>query len=481
MARKAKGRRQAEAAIHSVNDLVSRIRQRKEGTFFLDLRTSRWGHEGRVQVRDPEHPRWPSKGRDPANEREAERWVREAYHPYLLRKLAPGGQAAENITVREGAAAYLDHLLTTLDSRKEKHNTYRNRKAQLGIPLAPLHDEPLKLLTYRAVVEWLRGVRVDRVVDGKSVKAEPALGYRKNLLGSLRAVYKYAFPRLECPFAEAWKEFSESDTTLREDILAGNPLHESFLGEVAYTRDEVLRLLVAGAYYDREVIAASPPLRAQTREISAEAIALMSGTGARLGEVRLMQWQDLVPGTSGRPDWIYIRGTKNTNAFRAQPVQEALKPWLERIRERCTRELGRAPRPKDYILQSDPRGYAAHPVSRSLGEKVAKVQTLAGLKRAQKAAHIFRSTFISHVRTAVHPEKNYLLVPEARLAEYVGHATLTVGAKPSVRREYIQQLASAMEPEHARALDWLPTPEQVFSEVESFVPSVPVRKGAGGK
>ncbi|TVP47282.1 MAG: site-specific integrase [Gemmatimonadales bacterium] len=481
MARETKGRRQAEASPHNVNDLLNRMRRRKEGAFFLDLRTEQWGHEGRVQVRDPKHPRWPSKGRDPVDEGEAERWVREDYHPYLVQKLASGGGAADNITVRGAADAYLEHLLTTLDSRKEKHSTFRNRKAQLGTPLAPLHDQPLKMLTHRAAVEWLRGLRVDRIINGKPVKTEPAASYRKNLLESLRAVYRHAFPRLDCPFTDAWREFSVSDTTLKEDILAGNPLHLSSLGETAYEREDILRLLVAGAYHDKAVIAESPPLRGRTRQISAETVALMFGTGGRLVEVCRMQWQDVIEGSPGRPDRLYIRGTKNTNAFRAQPIQKGLKPWLDRMRERCTQELGRPPRPKDYLIQINSRGYSTSPVSRSLGERVAKVQVLAGLKREQKAAHIFRASFISHVRTAVHPEKGHLLIPEARLAEYVGHATLAAGSRTDVRREYVQQLVSAMEPEHAWALDWLPTPEEVFAEVENFVPAVPVKKGAGAK
>jgi len=478
MARRKKGRRKVAASHQNADDLVARLRQRQEGAFFLDLRTARWGHEGRVQVRDPEHHKWPAKGRDPMDAREAERWVREFYHPYLLQKLAPSGEAPDGITVKEASDRYLPALLERLDDRKTTHNTYRNRRAQLGTPLAPLHDEPLKTLTNRAVVEWLRGVRSKKRVDGRTVSVEPVLSYRTNLLTSLVAVYRHTFPQLDCPFSEAGLAFGASQRAWKDKLLAGKALDISCLGEKVYEKDEVKRLLVAAFHYDQEAIGNSPPLRVRTRQISAEAIALMGGTGARLDEVRRIQWHDIHEGSPGKPDWLYIRGMKTERALRAQPIQDGLKPWIEWIRERCAQELGRPPRPTDFLIQNNPRGYSSRPVSRALGERVAKVQVVAGLKREQRAAHIFRATFITQVGNAKHPKSNRRLVPDERLAEYVGHA---IGPKLTVRPEYIQQLVSTMTLAHARALDWFPTPEEVLAELASFVPTAPAKRGAGAK
>jgi integrase len=362
------------------------------------------------------------------------------------------------MTVIEAIDEYLDDL----EKKKGGHHpTYRNRSTSLRRHTEPLHHRMLGSLTRDVVAGWLDGVRIHRGRDC----VRPARATKAALLQGLCAVWRHHVPTVAPPFGSIGLGPDEHRRTVREAIEAGQAL-EGFMTAGAFSSAELRRLLIAARWYHHHVVAPSPPLRARTREYWSEALALMAGTSARLREATRLQWQHV----REEEGLILIPGTKTRSAFRAQPLQAALKPWLQHLRREFRNAYGREPERLDYLLQSDPRQPQTRPVSRALGDRVAAIQEVAGLKRPQKAAHILRSTYISsaHARG----------IPRDRLKHYVGHAPSDGRGGWDVTDGYVHLISGLIQDEDRHVMDHLPTPEELERGVEGFAPSSPLPQAA---
>jgi integrase len=436
--------------------LQSRLRIRGNGAgrhgYLLDLRGAEWGDLGRLTVRRPGSPGWPHRGPGAPDHPTAELWAGHPdYCALVARRREIGAMGPAALTVLEAIDAYLEALMR---DKGDRHPTYRNRSTSLRRHTQPFHSRMLGSLTREVVERWLAEVRVNRGPE----LVRPARATRAALLQGLLAVWRHHLPTVAPPFAAIGLGPDERRRAVREAIEAGQAL-EGFMTEGAYSPAELHRLLVAARWYHRQVVDSSPPLRARTREYWSEALALMAATSARLQEATRLQWQHV------REDegLLLVPGTKTRSALRAQPLQEALRPWLEQIRRAFRETYGREPGHLDYLLQSDPRQPRTSPVSRGLGERIAAIQEIAGLKRPQKAAHILRSTYIS----AAHA----VGIPRERLKHYIGHAPEARGGW-DVTDGYVHLISSLIKEEDRHVMDHLPGPQEVESGVRSFAPAL---------
>ena len=447
-----------------VSKLRSRLRPRRyenrRVVYYLDLRGDEWGNLGRVVLRKPGTEGWPAKGPTTDDEATARGWVGHEDYLELVhrhRTIARLGPAA--LTVREGMEKYLDHLKET---KGEDHPTYRNRATSLLRHTEPLHSRILGSLSRPVVQDWLDGVRVDKGGEARP----PARATKAALFRGLRALWHFHLRSVEPPFDGALLGSDERARSIREAIEGGRGL-DRFVANGAYGPDELNRLLVAARWYFRQVIEPSAPLRATTMDSWAEAIVLMAGTSARLMEATRLQWQHI----REEEGLLIIPGTKTKAALRAQPLQESLRPWLEHLRETFRSTFDREPGRLDFLIQSDPRQPRSRPVSRSLGERVGRIQEVAGLKRPQRSAHILRATFISsaHARG----------IPSERLKHYVGHAQPGKGSSWDMTDDYIHFIAGLAQEEDRHVMDHIPHPEEVARKVSAFRPTRPFSSGAG--
>lgn len=436
--------------------LQSRLRTREKGTgrhgYLLDLRGSEWGELGRLAVRRPGSPGWPHRGPGAPDHSTALIWAGHPdYCKLVARRREIGAIGPAALTVLEAIDAYLEALMK---DKGDRHPTYRNRSTSLRRHTQPFHSRMLGSLTREAVERWLAEVRVNRGPE----LVRPARATRAALLQGLVAVWRHHLPTVAPPFAAIGLGPDERRRAVREAIEAGQAI-EGFMTEGAYSPAELRRLLVAARWSHRQAVAASPPLRARTREYWSEALALMAATSARLQEATRLQWQHV------REDdgLLLIPGTKTRSALRAQPLQEALRPWLKQIRRAFRETYGREPGHLDYLLQSDPRQPRTRPVSRALGERIATIQEIAGLKRPRKAAHILRSTYISAA--------NAVGIPRDRLKHYIGHAPEARGGW-DVTDGYVHLISSLIKEEDRHVMDHLPGPQEVESGVRSFAPAL---------
>ena len=443
--------------------LQSRLRARGSGAgrdgYLLDLRGAEWGKLGRLTVRRPGSPGWPHRGPGAPDHPTAELWAGHPdYCELVARRREIGAMGPASLTVLEAIDAYLEALKR---EKGERHPTYRNRSTSLRRHTQPLHSRMLGSLTREVVERWLAEVRVNRGPE----PVRPARATRAALFQGLVAVWRHHLPSVAPPFAAIGLGPDERGRAVREAIEAGQAL-EGFMTEGAYSPAELHRLLVAARWYHRLVVAASPPLRARTRDYWSESLAVMAATSARLQEATRLQWQHV------REDegLLLIPGTKTRSALRAQPLQEALKPWLQHLRREFRDLYAREPGQLDYLLQSDPRHPQTRPVSRALGDRIAAIQEIAGLKRRQKAAHILRATFISSAHACG--------IPRDRLKHYVGHAPSDGRGGWDVTDGYVHLISGLIRDEDRHVMDHLPTPEDVVRRVGGFVPASSLPKVA---
>ena len=463
MAKGRRGRKRQNQV--GVEELRQRLRKRTyasgEVVYWLDLRGPKWGNIGRLVVRRPRCDGWPHRGPTATLKKTAEAWVGdEDYVEFVSRRRRLAKEGPGVMTVKEALDDYIEHLRETLG---EKHNTVRNRSSSLVRHLKPLYDRVLASLDEDVVQEWLEGVRVTGT-DGRPTV--PAKNTRHALLRGLYALWSHHMAPEEAPFHGVSLGPDEKRVSIKRDIEAGQDLSRWVTGG-AYETHELERLVTAARWYDEYVILSSPPLRATITDFSAEAIALMVGTSSRLMEAARLQWHHLYD----EDRIILVPGTKTGAALRAQPVQTALRPWLTHIRQKFEDLYGREPEKNDYLIQTDPRQPRRMPAGRSLGEKVATIQDVAGLKRPRKATHILRATFITM--------GDHQGIPRDRLKRYIGHAGKDGESGREVTDDYVSQIRSMVEPEDRRIMDCLPSPERVAELVEDFEPTVWPRRGAG--
>ena len=330
--------------------------------------------------------------------------------------------------------------------------------------MEPLYDRILGSLNQDLVQSWIDDVRVEKA--GKKVR--PARNTRAALMRGLYAIWQHHMRPQDPPFRDI--ELGEQDRSqaIRDAIKDGQDIWQFLLGG-AYEPGELTRLIVGARWYYDYVIRPSPPLRAVTMDTYAEAIVLMAATSARLSEACRLQWHHFREADGV----LSIPGTKSMAAVRIQPVQDSMLPWLAHLRTRFVETYGREPAKNDYLIQTDPRQPRKRPASRGLGDRIATIQEVCGLKRPQRASHILRATYIS----TAHAKG----IDRERYKRYVGHASAEKKGRREVTDDYITDLLDLIQPGDRRIMDFIPTPEEVAERVNAFEPTARPSRGAGAQ
>lgn len=445
----AKRRRRASLTASFADRLVTRVRTRRVGTgriHVLDLRGKRWTGirptvSGYLTLRNPNDPRWPHTGQTTSDRAIAEAWVRTAYVPWLERKaeiVASGPQAG--IRVDHASEKYLAVLQTEYGP---DHNTVRNRRSACSVHVVPaLGSLPLDALTKAQVREFLTELKVVKSAGGET-RLEPAKERTKgNVRAALLAVWNHTYPDVAPPFAGIRLREPRPNLKLRAAAELGAIGVQA--EQTAYTYEEVLRLLVEAVSFDEEIMG-RPNLACQFVPNTAEAIALILGTTARIEESTFLRWHHVRLEEGA----IFIPGTKTYNAPRWLPLQLSLKPWLARLMA----QQGGTPAPNSFVLRTRWRQPLTRASRKTWGARIARVEVRAGLKLEQKATHILRATHLSWA-------KDCLSLPD--LKAYAGHG----GARGGATDSYIDKRPPFMPAEHRAYLN-LPSPEEVLKRLRA--------------
>lgn len=439
-------------------DLKKRLKPRPDcGTWRLELRGSRWGDIGRVAVRKPGSDGWPTQGPTTTDKDTAEEWLEDpAYLRWIERRIHVHRHGSSLQTVREAIDAYLERLL---EEEGEDFSTYRNRSTSLVRHTEPVHDSLLVDVDYETMRQLLDNVRVQKS-DGSL--GRPAVNTLRSIRAGMTAVWREAVGGP--PPWRGLKLGDERQRKVRQRIREGEDVW-SLLRGGGYNESQVANLVVAGRYRDMHTILPSPALRAVTLPITDAILAFIACTGMRESEARHSQWHD-IDWERGIRGLLLIRGTKTAAGLRVQPVQDALLPWLNYLRDLYTVTFGREPLGEDYIIQGSPKAYRTAPLGRGMIERVSRVQTMAGLKRDQKATNIMRSTWVSN---AIRHK-----LEDRKLKLYVGH-----GLKGRDVSDVYMNVEAAVEDADYRIMDHVPSPDEVSELVKSYTPVVPPPRGAG--
>jgi hypothetical protein len=108
-----------------------------------------------------------------------------------------------------------------------------------------------------------------------------------------------------------------------------------------------------------------------------------------------------------------------------------------------------------------------------LGERIAAIQEVCGLKRPQKASHILRATFVS----TAHAKG----IDRERYKDYIGHASTKESGRTQMTDDYITNLISLIRKEDRHIIDFIPTREEVQRLVTEFEPTTSPARGAGAQ
>ncbi|HEU4451653.1 MAG TPA: tyrosine-type recombinase/integrase [Longimicrobium sp.] len=446
--RRQKPRRKTQAPI--AERLVERMRSRADsgGTYTLDLRGKAWGGirpddcAGFLTLRDPADAGWPKAGQTTTSAEVAEAWVRGRYAEWLGRREETArGVPGSSPTVEEACRKYLRDAEKRLGFR---HNTVVNRRSVCDVHLIPAFGPiPLDALSKPQVRTFLEELRVRKWKDGVFGVHPASLRSKANVRAALHAVWNDAFPDDDKgpPFAGIRLRKQSDSRSRREAALAGSLDARS--GERAYTRDEILRLLASAMRFDLESMSL-PHNVALYFANTAAGMALLLGTNARIEESTFLRWKHI----RREAHAIYIPGTKSSSAPRWVPLLESLVPWLTLLEEIS----GGPPDPEDFVLRLRRKAKRVQPSKKTWGARIARVETLAGLKMELKAAHILRATNLSLAKDRL---------PEAALKSYAGHHAPRGGATDA----YIDLRPPFIPPEHRTYLE-LPSPEEVREHLE---------------
>jgi integrase len=350
----------------------------------LDLRNKEWGRDpAKGQKRTmtvfcPADPGWPDGGRTTDEFAVAEAWVRSHYVPFLQQgnALARAGGVA-TLRVREAVDRYLDHLEAELGA---DHNTVANRRSVCRVHVVPLlGSRPLAALTREVVRDFLENLQAVQREGGRAVRRPAKLRTRTNARDALTAVWRHACPEEDPPFAGV--RLTDREVAKQRRIAAREGRIEELIEPNVYTREQVVDILAAAMWYDRELIAGRPNVAVRVLPNTAETIALQLGTAARIEEETALRWLCF----RWSLEAAFIPGTKSFNAARWVPLQRSLLPWLERLRAL----QGGSPDPDSFVVQTHP----AHPFTQASKKtyqaRIARVLRLAGLKLPRKCTHIF--------------------------------------------------------------------------------------------
>lgn len=419
-----------------------RTRASAEGEIYLlDLRGKAWvgicpNGSGRLTLRNPDDPGWPNEGRTTTKREIAEHWVEVGYLPWLDRKaeIVDNGPNA-GILVCEACKRYLEALILEYGP---DHNTVRNRRSACTVHIIPAFGgRPLDSLSKAQVRAFLTGLTVVRRQHGETERVPAELRTKSNIRAAICAIWNHVYPDVSPPFAGI--RLTPSGASRRRRAAAESGEIEELIDATAYTHDETVRLLLTAMRYDREVLG-RPNLRASFLLNTAEAFALILGTAARIEEATFLRWKHI----RWKERAILIPGTKTVNSPRWIPLQQSLVPWLERLQAL----QGGAPAANAFVLQTRRGRPTLRPSRKTYGARIARVETLAGLKRHRKATHNLRATHLSWA-------KDHLSL--ADLKTYAGHGAARGGATDA----YIDASPPFMPAEHRTFLQ-LPTPDTIL-------------------
>lgn len=438
--------------------LVAQLRTRKNASgvvYELDLRNREWGRDPKrgqkktMTVFCPTDPGWPDRGRTTDDFAVAEDWVRSYYVPLLQQghALTRAGSVA-TLRIREAVDMYLKHLKAALGS---DHNTLANRRSVCRAHIVPLlGNRPLAALTRDVVRDFLENLQVGLREGGRTVRRPAKLRTRTNARDTLTAVWRHACPDEDPPFAGI--RLADREVAKQRRIAAREGRIEELIEPNVYTRDQVVDILAAAMWYDRELIAGRPNVAVRVLPNTAEMIALQLGTAARIEEEMVLRWLCF----RWEDEAVFIPGTKSYNAARWIPLQRSLVPWLERLRTLQGGSLAR----DAFVVRTHPARPSTQGSKKTYQARIARVLRLAGLKLPLKCTHIFRATHLSWGSARI---------PAPALRAYAGHSNPHGGAMDA----YVTILPPFMPDEHRAYID-LPGPEEIETRLASFRPAVEI-------
>ena len=353
------------------------------------------------------------------------------------------------VRVKEAADRYLAHLEAELGA---EHNTVTNRRSVCRVHVVPLlGSRPLAALTREVVRDFLESLRVVRREGGRTVRQPAKLRTRTNARDTLAAVWRHACPDEDPPFAGI--RLADREVARQRRLAAREGRIEELIEPNVYTREQVVEILAAAMWYDRQLISGRPNVAVRVLPNTAETIALQLGSAARIEEEMALRWLCLRPDEEA----VFIPGTKSFNAARWIPLQRSLVPWLERLRAL----QGGSPDPDAFVVRTHPARPFAHGSKKTYQGRIARVLRLAGLKLPRKCTHIFRATHLSWGSTRI---------PAPALRAYAGHSNPHGGAMDA----YVTLLPPFMPDEHRAYID-LPSPQEIEARLASFHPAINFR------
>lgn len=445
-----------------VNDLkaalVKRIKQADNmasGACYLDLRSEKYGHMGRMVMHDPKDPQWPNAGRTTKSASEAGKWV-ERYAEWLATELTArkeaekAGDEVETLTVADACSRYLKHVAI----RKGKsHNTYKNRESQVRQHIVPMFGaRPLTSLSKREVRQWLNKLTVTKAERDARVTSDAAVNTKRNLRTTLLAVWHHNMPDVESPHRDIWLDERDDRPVHKQIATDSYELSDLLKPRSGALRPSELReLLVAAMWYDMTVLS-RPNMRRISFANTAFTVALYCATGCRLEEGVRIRWECV----NEDEGYVVVFSVKSEEPVRIVPLQDSLRPWLKEARAAHVARWGEL-KPKDRVIQTSSRSKIAR--RSTLQKKIAKALQFADNKTPKKILHGFRATFASHC--ASKPK----LMSKEMLKMYLGHSDAYGGATD----DYVSLLIGLMEDSHRQTIQ-LPTPDEVRAAVEGFTP-----------
>jgi len=431
--------------------LVKRLKARTTAdgvSWFLDLRHRKFGNLGRITVHDPSSPGWPDVGQATSDRTTAARWVRERYAGWFYRThVANRRPDLGALSTADACDLYLEILERELGS---DHNTVKNRRSAARQHIKPtIGQKPFLSLDRETVKRFLLGLRVTVWQDGVRVMQPASPRTQDNVRAMLLAMWHELVPNASCPYLGITLSKRRELRQRREMIRRGDV--EDLLRVRAFTPAAMLDVLAAAMWYDHDRYEQRPNFHGRFYANSAEVIACQIGTGMRIEELCYWRWRHVHLDRG----YAIVPGTKTGNALRIIPIQDSLRPWLERLRV-----MQGEPRPNDFVIRIQCDDPAATPLPKTWIRRVSDIMLMSGSKIPRKATHACRSTHFTMGTS------NWMLVDLQRLKYYLGHENPWGGATS----DYVDMLVDTMPPGHRQYIT-LPTPEDVAQRLATFTPA----------
>ncbi|HEY0020853.1 MAG TPA: site-specific integrase [Longimicrobium sp.] len=419
--------------------LLTRLKTRPSAhgaVFVLDLRGRDWSgarpaRSGFLTLRNPSDEGWPAKGATTLDQAVAEQWLRDHYAAWIERKLQINEDGPDSgLTVAEACDTYLEDLTKLLGA---DHNTVSVRRSVVRVHLKPAFgDVPLAALTRKRLRQFLEGLQVKKWEHGILQEMPAMRRTKENVRSTLQALWNHTYPDTAWPFGTLSMAERGVSRRRREAAEAGEIA--GMTTSKSYTLAEITSLLARAVQYDRTAFRLLPWL-----PNTAETIALLVCTAARIDELMLLRWKHVL----FEEEAIFIPGTKSAGAPRWIPMQRSLRPWLDRLRALH----GGYPEPNAYVLHVRRGQPLKRPSRKTYGARLGKVEAQAALKRHRKATHGFRATHLSWA--APH-------LPDGVLKAYAGHSRARGGATDA----YVETRPPFMPASHREVIQ-IPCPDVV--------------------